>query len=123
MIPCQVRFRIEPWADSPVSVENAIRGFYEVTLNSLDPKSAVAVLESLGYKRIAKEGDRTRYRTSGDRAAFVDVLDQPDAPRGRQGVGTVYHIAFRTADEQTQAEWREPLSEIGIHVTPQKDRQ
>src|SRR5699024_4920169 len=56
-------------------------------------------------------------------AAIVDVLDQPDAPRGRQGVETVHHIAFRTADEQTQAEWREPLSEIGLHVTPQKDRQ
>lgn len=114
---------IEPWADGPVPVENAIRGFHGVTLNSLDPKSTVAVLETLGYKRISQEDDRTRYRASGDRAAFVDVLDQPDAPRGRQGVGTVHHIAFRTADEQTQAEWREPLSEIGLHVTPQKDRQ
>src|SRR5699024_8770694 len=88
---------IEPWADGPVPVENAIRGFHGVTLNSFDPKSTVAVLETLGYKRIAQEGDRTRYRTSRDRAAIVDVLDQPDAPRGRQGVETVHHIAFRTA--------------------------
>jgi glyoxalase family protein len=114
---------IEPWADGPVPVENAIRGFHGVTLDSLDPESTVTVLDTIGYERIAQDGDRTRYRTSGDRAAFVDVLDQPDTPRGRQGVGTVHHIAFRTIDEQTQAEWREPLSDIGLRVTPQKDRQ
>lgn len=114
---------IEPWADGPVPVENAIRGFHGVTLDSLDPDSTVTVLETLGYERIAQDGDRTRYRTDGNRAAFVDVRDQPDSPRGQQGVGTVHHIAFRTADEQTQAEWREPLSDIGLRVTPQKDRQ
>jgi glyoxalase family protein len=114
---------IEPWADGPVPVENAIRGFHGVTLDSLDPKSTVTALETLGYERIAQDGDRTRYRTSRNRAAFVDVLDQPDAPRGRQGVGTVHHIAFRSTDEQTQAAWREPLSDIGLRMTPQKDRQ
>jgi glyoxalase family protein len=114
---------IEPWVDGPVPVENAIRGFHGVTLDSLDPESTVTVLETIGYERIAQDGDRTRYRTSGDRAAFVDVRDQPAAPRGRQGVGTVHHIAFRTTDEQTQAAWREPLSDIGLRVTPQKDRQ
>lgn len=114
---------IEPWADGPVPVENAIRGFHGVTLDSLDPESTVTVLETVGYERIAQEGDRTRYRASGNRAAFVDVRDRPDAPRGRQGVGTVHHIAFRTTDEQSQAEWRKPLSDSGLHVTPQKDRQ
>lgn len=114
---------IEPWADGPVPVENAVRGFHGVTLDSLDSESTVTVLETLGYERVAQDGDRTRYRTAGDRAEFVDVRDQPDAPRGRQGVGTVHHIAFRTTDEQTQAEWREPLSDIGLRVTPQKDRQ
>jgi glyoxalase family protein len=114
---------IEPWADGPVPAENAIRGFHGVTLDSRDPEQTKTVLEMLGYESIAQEGDRTRYRTTGNRAAVVDVLDRPDAPRGQQGAGTVHHIAFRTPDTQTQEEWREPLSELGLQVTPQKDRQ
>jgi len=114
---------IEPWADGPVPAENAIRGFHGVTLDSRNPEQTKTVLETLGYESVAQEGDRTQYRTTGNRAAVVDVLDRPDAPRGQQGAGTVHHIAFRTPDTQTQEEWREPLSELGLQVTPQKDRQ
>jgi glyoxalase family protein len=115
---------IEPWADGPVPADNAIRGFHSVTLDSRNPKQTRAVLETLGYELTAQDGDRTRYRASGNgnRASFIDVLARPNAPRGQQGVGTVHHVAFRTPDTQTQEEWREPLSEIGLQVTPQKDR-
>lgn len=114
---------IEPWTDGPVPADNAIRGFHGVTLDSLNPQQTRTVLETLGYESIAQDGERTRYQTTGNRATVVDVLDRPDAPRGQRGVGTVHHVAFRTPDTQTQKEWREPLSQIGLHVTPQKDRQ
>lgn len=114
---------IEPWADGPVPTDNAIRGFHSVTLDSLTPEQTRVVLETLGYESTAQDGDRTRYRASGNRASVIDVLARPDAPRSQQGVGTVHHVAFRTPDTQTQTEWREPLSKIGLRVTPQKDRQ
>lgn len=116
---------IEPWANGPVSEDTAIRGFHSVTLDSLNPEQTSTVLETLGYESTAQDGDRTRYRASGNgnRASFIDVLDRPDAPRGQQGVGTVHHVAFRTPDMQTQEQWRELLSEIGLRVTQQKDRQ
>ncbi|EMA54807.1 ring-cleaving dioxygenase [Halococcus salifodinae] len=116
---------IEPWDDGPVPVDNAIRGFHSVTLDSRNPEQTKAVLETLGYESTAQDGDRTRYRASGNgnRDSFIDVLARQDAPRSQQGVGTVHHVAFRTPDTQTQEEWREQLSEIGLQVTPQKDRQ
>ena len=114
---------LEPWADGPVPADHAIRGFHGVTLDSLDAMATATVLETMGYEERARDGSRTRFVAESDRAAVVDVLDRPDGERGRQGLGTVHHVAFRTADDETQAEWRERLSELGLGVTPQKDRQ
>lgn len=113
---------IEPWADGPIPADKAIRGFHSVTLDSLNLEQTSTVLETLGYESSAQDGNRTRYKTAGPRASVIDVLDRPDASRGQPGVGTVHHVAFRTSNTQTQQEWREPLSETGLHVTPQKDR-
>lgn len=114
---------VEPWADSPVPAENAVRGFHGVTLESLNPEQTRQVLDTLGYESTEQNEDLTRYRASGDRAAVVDVRERSDAPRGRQGVGTVHHVAFRAPDEETQLSWREKLTDSGLQVTPQKDRQ
>lgn len=114
---------IEPWGNGPIPANKAIRGFHSVTLDSLNSEQTGTVLETLGYESTAQDGARTRYKTADPRASVIDVFDRPDAPRGQQGVGTVHHIAFRTPDTQTQEEWREPLSDIGLYVTPQKDRQ
>ncbi|WP_255171084.1 ring-cleaving dioxygenase [Natrononativus amylolyticus] len=114
---------VDPWDDGPVPAENAIRGFHGVTLESLDPDQTGRVLETLGYEPVERDGERTRYRASGDRAAVVDVRERADTPQGRQGVGTVHHVAFRVPDEETQLEWRERLTDSGLRVTPQKDRQ
>jgi glyoxalase family protein len=114
---------IEPWADGPVPEAAAIRGFHSVTLDSLDPDRTAAVLEALGYERDRTEGNRTRYRTDGERATAVDIVGDPETQRGRSGAGTVHHVAFRVPDEETQLEWRDRLADLGMRVTPQKDRQ
>lgn len=114
---------IEPWDGGPVPAEHGIRGVHGVTLDSLDPERTGEILELLGYERVDEAGKRTRYRAASDRAAVVDVLDRPDAERGREGVGTVHHVAVRAPDEETELAWREALIEAGLNVTPQKDRQ
>nr|WP_254545541.1 ring-cleaving dioxygenase [Halomarina sp. BND7] len=113
---------VEPWAEGPVPAEYAIRGFHGVTLHTTDPESTAAVLETMGFEREAADGDRVRYRASGDRASVVDLLAR-EGPRGRQGVGTVHHVAFRTPDDERQRAWRERLTDAGLSVTPVKDRQ
>jgi glyoxalase family protein len=44
-------------------------------------------------------------------------------PRGRQGAGSVHHVAFRTVDDTEQAEYLSQLRSAGYHVTDVKDRQ
>jgi len=112
----------EPWSDGPVPAERALRGFHGVTLDSTEPAATAEVLELLGFERAETDGPRVRFQGAGERARFVDLLDRPDAPRGRPGQGTVHHVAFRTTDEQTQRAWRELLVNRGHRVTEQKDR-
>ena len=123
---------IDPWADGPIPVAYATRGFYGVTLDSRRPQQTGAVLEALGYERTATAGNRIRYQTTderttvgagGGRAGVVDVLSRPDGSQGQAGVGTVHHVAFRAADDETQAALSKRLQELGQTVTPQKDRQ
>jgi glyoxalase family protein len=119
---------IEPWSGGPVPDEHAIRGFFGVTLHSAEPDATANVLDLLGFDRVGSETDpddgaeRVRYAAAGDRATVVDVLHR-GPPRGRPGVGTVHHVAFRAADAEEQMAWREWLSDAGQFVTPQKDRQ
>jgi len=112
---------VEPWTGR-VPEEYAIRGFHGVTLHSGTPESTGGVLETLGYERVDAEGNRVRYRAGGERAAVVDV--RTDAGnRGSPGAGTVHHVAFRTADGETQEAWQAHLDSRGLSVTEVKDRQ
>jgi glyoxalase family protein len=46
----------------------------------------------------------------------------PDAPRAREGVGQMHHIAFRAEGDEQQLTWREHLLSLGYEVTPVRDR-
>ncbi|PSP97506.1 ring-cleaving dioxygenase [Halobacteriales archaeon QS_5_70_17] len=109
---------VRPWTEE-VPEASAIRGFHGVTLLSGDVEATARVLETMGYEQRGEEGDRTRYRAPGDRAAVVDLAG---ADRGVQGAGTVHHVAFRTADGESQQAWRERLTDAGMRVTEVKDR-
>lgn len=113
---------IEPWSDSPVPADHALRGFYGVALDSLQPSATAEILETLGFEQTGQRESRKRFEAVGDRARVVDILDRPDAPRGRPGSGTVHHIAFRTEDEDSQDAWRAHLVDMGLRVTERKDR-
>lgn len=107
---------------SDVPVVNAIQGFYGVTLLERSIQRTQALLELMGFHRIAEEGNRIRFAPAGDaRGRFLDIVLEKDASHGHMGAGTVHHIAFRTADDAAQLEWRE---ELGHHVgvTPVQDR-
>lgn len=116
----------DPWTTTvPQTV--AIRGFHGVTLDSLQPASTQAVLLALGFEQVGEEVDgrrtRTRFEGSGDHATVVDVVGDAGGPHGRPGVGTVHHVAVRARDDDHQAALRDAVADIGMQVTPQKDRQ
>jgi catechol 2,3-dioxygenase-like lactoylglutathione lyase family enzyme len=113
------------WTGSPIPPEHAIRGFAGATL-SLDGYEATARLltETMGFRQVASEGARFRFEAGkGAGAAAVDLYCQPEGEPGRMGIGAVHHIAWRTASEQAQLEWRRVVVGAGLDVTPVLDRQ
>ncbi len=108
----------------PVPLEFAIRGFHSATLSQTDQsETARLITDTMGFKLVAQEGDRFRYRAeSNESAGLVDILRAPDQRPGRVLVGTVHHIAWRTVDDEQQRNWLAELSRLNYGVSPVMDR-
>jgi glyoxalase family protein len=115
----------EPWPESPVPAEHALRGFHSVSaaLEGYE-RTARLLTESFGYRLINESGNRFRFASADSSASgrIVDLLCQPDTAMGRVAAGSVHHIAFRAKDEAEQLQWREHLVNLGCDVTPVIDR-
>jgi glyoxalase family protein len=113
------------WHGGTVAAEHAICGFHSATLAEEGyEKTARLVADVMGFQQIGTEGNRFRYAAAAGPHAgsIVDILCAPDGQRGRQGAGTVHHVAWRTADDGEQLAWREDLAAAGLNVTPVMDR-
>ena len=116
-----------PWTEQ-VPEAHAIRGFHSVTLWLVDPEPTVEVLRTLGLEEAGTEqaegdtpGDeRTRFAASGPVGTYVDVL--PTVRSGRQGHGTVHHVAFQTPTDADQAAMRKAVRTLGQSPTRPIDR-
>jgi len=117
----------EPWTEF-VPEEAAIRGFHSVTLWLADPQPTEELLETMGFERVGTEqaqgdtpGDeRTRFAAEGQVGKYVDVL--PTVKGGRQGRGTVHHVAFQTPTDDDQEAMRKAVRLDGLSPTRQIDR-
>ena len=116
--------RREGWAGGPAPAEYSVRGFHHVTLAVADPsRTAELMTDTLGFRQTAEVEGRARYEAGeGGPGNTVDLADGTGFPRGRTGVGTVHHVAFRASDERTQLELREKVGSLGYNVTPVLDR-
>jgi glyoxalase family protein len=108
----------------PVPLESAIHGFHSATLCQADPRKTAALLtNTMGFRLVAEEGRRSRYAVeSGAAAELVDVLHAPGERQGRVLVGTVHHIAWRTANDEDQLQWQTELMRLHYGVSPVMDR-
>ena len=84
---------------------DALDGFHSVTLWERDPGPTARLLTDIfGYEQVGHEAadgvERLRLAAPGDaRGAVVDLI-RSDAPSiGRQGTGTIHHVAFRAEDD------------------------
>ena len=104
-------------------------GFHGVTLWERDIAPTARLLTGIfGYEEAGHETvggvERLRLTAPGDARGTVVDLMRSDAPSiGRQGAGTIHHVAFRAEDDAGQLEWREALATAGHAVTPVIDRQ
>ena len=112
------------WTGGDVPAEHAIRGFHGVTLLLREAGPTAAILTNvLGFREAGREGAQTRFRSGSDLGGSVTLRAVGDFLRGRQGAGSVHHIAFRAADDAVQAEMvRKLTEEHGLAVTEQRDR-
>jgi glyoxalase family protein len=107
-----------------IPLEYSLKGFYGVSLSEEGyERTAVLLTDKMDYKLIGENGNRFRFSASGKAGDFVDVLYNPDSMRALQGSGSVHHVAFATANDDTQMEVREKLLQHGLSVTPMIDRQ
>jgi glyoxalase family protein len=113
------------WARGPVPTEHAVRGFHHVTLSENGYERTASLLtDVLSFKQIAKQRNRFRYAVAdGAPSTIVDLVCAPEGRPGSVAVGTVHHVAWRTATNAEQVQWRETLRELEYDVTPIIDRQ
>jgi glyoxalase family protein len=73
--------------------------------------------DALGFR----DDDDGGYVIAGERRSFRWAYDRPPEPVGRQGAGSVHHIAWACQDED-QVGWQTLVGELGGHVTEVRDR-
>jgi glyoxalase family protein len=113
------------WTGGAVPAEHAIRDFHGVTLllNEAGPTAAI-LTDVFGFQEVGREGTVTRYASGAEAGGFVTLRAVGEFLRGRQGAGSVHHIAFRAADDAAQAAMVAKLTGThGLGVTEQRDRQ
>ena len=103
-------------------------GFHSVTLWERDPEPTIRLLtEAFGYEHQAQETsggfDRHRLVAPGaERGRIIDVVRSHVPAAGRQGAGTIHHIAFRARSYEEQRAWIERLATHGHRTTDVIDR-
>lgn len=113
------------WSNGDVPAEHAIRGFHGVTLLLDDATKTGAILTDVfGFKETGREGSVIRYAAEGaELGHIVDIYEAKGFLPGRQGRGSVHHIAFRAADDAEEATMAQKLvASHGMRPTEQKDR-
>ena len=77
----------------------------------------------MGYEESDKaDGVRRFALPNGNGADLVDIETMPNVAPGRQGAGSVHHVAFAVPDRAAQLEVRKALMAAGLDVTPVIDR-
>ncbi len=107
---------VHPPRFSDVPTEHAIRGFFGVTMLHIQATETAKILAVMGFHKVAEEGNRLRFAAPNHTPALgnhIDILVDPHAATGRPGAGSVHHIAFRVANDESQLQWR---AEIAQHL-------
>lgn len=114
-----------PWTGGGIDHALAIRGLHGVTLLVSDHGPTEEFLHDvLGLQVTQREGQSARVAIAGGGPGRqFDIRRDAAAERGRNGLGTVHHVALAITDEAAQRALHEELQRRGVEVTPVMDRQ
>ncbi len=113
----------DPWEDSPVPVEHAIRGIHGVSLWANGDAAATFFSERLGFRDGGRESTTHRLLVGqGERTGVLDLVGATGLWPGSVAVGTIHHVAWAVADDEELTAWQAELGAHDIDVTPIRDR-
>ena len=113
----------EPWLGADIPEAATIRGFHSVTLRLAELGATAELLQFMGYRQVAQDGNVTRFQVpGGNGAGVVDIEALPGAEAAEQGAGSVHHVAFAVENRAAQLAVRKALLEAGHRVTDVIDR-
>ncbi len=112
----------KPWTGAGVPIDFAIRGMHSVTLAQRDLSTTAPIVQDLGYEVEDTDDDRVRYCVGeGGIGSRLEILHGVQE-RGRVAVGSIHHVAFRLADDESQQYWLNKVLDEGYHSTPVVNR-
>ncbi|MDX6690761.1 MAG: glyoxalase family protein [Solirubrobacteraceae bacterium] len=101
-----------------IPAEHALQGFAGVRAYGTRPGASTPLLEALGF---TATGDGA-WELAGDQRRGSWCYDTP-AGRGRQGAGSIHHVAWSAADDAELERFSAIAAEAGARPTPIIDRQ
>jgi glyoxalase family protein len=113
------------WGGRNVPAEHAIRGFHSASLLLRESVPTAAILTDVfRFSEVGRENSTVRFKARDTEiGGIVDLRVAGDFLPGRQGAGSVHHIAFRATDDDDEFAMMKRLAEHhGIRTTDQKDR-
>jgi glyoxalase family protein len=110
--------------DKPACYESqATRGIYGVEIWEEGYERTAGLLTTqLNHSLISEKGNRFRFAAGDSPGNYVDLVCLTDSLKGLSGNGTVHHIAFATADKNSQELIRKKILERAMNPTPVLDR-
>ncbi len=113
-----------PWQKGPVPNEFGITGLGPIFLNSSQLDSIDNVLTKMLFMHKVNQEDNLHLYEMGEggNGASVIVDIKENALNGRQGYGSIHHIAFRIKDQDALYEWIDHLNQIGARHSGYVDR-
>jgi glyoxalase family protein len=112
------------WDKSPVPTDKQIVGLHAVRAweRELAP-TAEFLTETLGFTHYGEEDGWQRFGVDGGGSGkHIELREMPSASRGAWGVGTMHHVAWRVADDETELAIRDRIAAAHRRPTEVIDR-
>lgn len=112
------------WQGAGIPAEHALRGLLtaQLTVRRAAPTEEL-LTRHMDYRLVRRDGARARFEAgSGGPGRYIDVIEDAAAPAGSGGSGTIHHIAWRVADDATEAAMQQRLQAAGYMVSDVRDR-
>lgn len=110
------------WDGADVPPEHAVQGLHAVELWVLESAATVSTLASLGLVVVGMRENVTVMGVA-DGTGVLEVRATGQFLRGREGVGTIHHVALRVADDDHLRRLAAVPVAAGLEATEVRDRQ